>query len=185
VSPTRPRNESFLSLGSNLEPELHLRQALQELTRHGRVRAVSSVWESPALGRPDQPRYLNAVVRFETDLSAEDLICRLIPEIEKRLGRVRSADKSASRPIDIDLLVFNEETQPVAGHRIPSPEIQERAFVAWPLAELAPGRSCPGGNRTFREIAEALGARDLTRRADIQLMHNAIHPESSNEGRSR
>jgi len=185
VTPVRRSNHIFLSLGSNIDPEFHLRLALQELAKFGRVRAVSSVWESPALGRPDQPPYLNVVVHLEAGLSAAELSRRLIPEIERRLGRVRTADKSGPRTIDIDLLVFNEELLEIEGHIIPSPEIQERPFVALPLAEVAPAMLHPGGNRTFREIASAFDQRGLKRRPDIRLTDGTLDAESGSEGRAR
>jgi len=185
VTSARPANQVFLSLGSNIEPELHLRQALQELARRGRVGAVSSVWESPALGRPDQPPYLNAVVHFETDLSAADLSKKLIPEVERRLGRRRTADKYAPRTIDIDLLLFNEEILEIEGHAIPSPEILERAFVALPLAEIAPAMLQPGEPRTFQEIASRFDPRGLKRRRDIHLTAGVVDAKSGTEGRER
>jgi len=185
VSPPGHVNQIFLSLGSNIEPEQHLQQVLQELAQLGSVRAVSSVYESSALGRADQPPYLNAVVHLEAEVDARDLICRLIPELEGRLGRVRTADKYAPRPIDIDLLLFNEEVLEVAGHSIPSPEIRERSFVAWPLAEIAPTRVHPLEGRTFREIASAFDPRALTRRPDIQLTAGRLGAESGSEGRLR
>ncbi len=184
MTSARPANQVFLSLGSNIEPELHLRQALQELARRGRVGAVSSVWESPALERPDQPAYLNAVVRFETDLSAADLHKKLIPEVEERLGRRRTADKYASRTIDIDLLLFNEEILEIEGHAIPSPEILQRAFVALPLAEIAPAMLQPGEPSTFQEIARRFDPRGLKRRRDIQLTAGALGPQSGTERRA-
>lgn len=178
-------NQIFLSLGSNIEPELHLRQALQELAKHGRIRAVSSVWESPALERPDQPPYLNAVVHWEAELSAEDLSRRLIPEIERQLGRIRTSDKYGPRTIDIDLLLFNEEMREIAGHVIPSPEIEERAFVALPLAEVAPSLRQPGAGKTFQEIARIFDRGGLKRRTDVQLTAGLVEAEPQPKGRAK
>jgi 7,8-dihydro-6-hydroxymethylpterin-pyrophosphokinase len=125
------------------------------------------------------------VVHLEADVGAADLIRKLIPELEGRLGRVRTADKYAPRTIDIDLLLFNEEILEIEGHAIPSPEIRERPFVARPLAEIAPTRLHPGEGRTFREIASAFDQRAPTRRPDIQLTAGMFDAESGSEGRTR
>jgi 2-amino-4-hydroxy-6-hydroxymethyldihydropteridine diphosphokinase len=182
VRPNPLPNQVFLSLGSNLEPERHLEEALRQLAKSGRIRAVSSVWESPALDRPDQPPYLNAVVHLETELGLADLRRRRIPEIERQLGRVRTADKYGPRTIDVDILLFNEEILEFEGHAIPNPEILERAFVALPLAEIAPAKRWPGERRTFGEIARRFDGRGLKRRSDLHLQAGAFDTRRVEKG---
>jgi 2-amino-4-hydroxy-6-hydroxymethyldihydropteridine diphosphokinase len=166
------QNRAYLSLGSNIEPEHHLPLAVTMLGRFGRVAAVSTVWESPPADASDQPNYLNAAVLLETTLTAFKLREQAIAYIEAALGRVRSADKNAPRPIDIDIMLFNAEVLQLGERRIPSPEIIERAFVAVPLAEIAPDYVHPLNGATLAEIAARFSraGAGLRARADVVLL---------------
>ncbi len=164
-------NLAYLSLGSNIEPDRNLPTAVDWLGRWGRVRAVSTVWESAPLGFPEQPNFLNAAALLETGLSAQALRQEAIASIETALGRVRSANKNAPRTIDIDIMLFNHDILQVGQRRIPSPEVLERPFVIIPLSEIAPDYVHPEIGRTLRQIAgrfdpEAAGMR---RRDDVTL----------------
>ena len=83
-------HQVLLSLGSNIEPEKNLPAAVRGLERYGRVLRVSGVWQSPPLGNPAQPDYLNAALWLETGLSAEELKEEAIAVVETALGRLRS-----------------------------------------------------------------------------------------------
>lgn len=126
---TNDLHKVYLSLGSNIEPHVHLPKAVQLLHEYGQVSQVSSVWESHAVGS-EGPNFLNACVCFLTQLLAHDLKENAIRQIEAELGRVRFADKNAPRTIDIDILLFDQEPFNV--------NYWEYAFVAVPLAELIP-----------------------------------------------
>ena len=164
-------NQAYLSLGSNVEPEHHLPLAVTLLGRFGSVVATSTVWESPPAGKSEQPNYLNAAVLFETTLTPLQLREQAIAYIEAALGRVRTADKNAPRPIDIDIMLFNHEVLQLGERHIPSPEITERAFVAVPLAEIAPGYVHPLNGATMAEIAARFSTAQagLRPRADVVL----------------
>ncbi len=162
-------NSVFLSLGSNIEPERHLREAVRRLAALGQVRAASTVWETEPLGMAGQPNFLNAVVWLETPLSAQALRAEALPALEAALGRVRTENKNAPRTIDIDLLLFNREVLQLGRRHIPSPEIGERPFVAIPLAEIAPGYLHPETGQTLQQMAEALPAAGMAPRPDIRL----------------
>ncbi|MBL8851522.1 MAG: 2-amino-4-hydroxy-6-hydroxymethyldihydropteridine diphosphokinase, partial [Planctomycetaceae bacterium] len=130
---------AYLLLGSNIDPERNLPAAVRLLERHGKVVRTSRVWESPPVDGSAQANYLNAAVLLETIHSAAELRGRILPEIEAALGRVRDPhDKYAARTIDIDIALFDRDVMEVAGARIPDPDISRRAFVAVPLAEIAP-----------------------------------------------
>ncbi len=146
-------NTAYLSLGSNLEPAANLRAALELLATKTKLVAVSSVWETQPLGLTAQPNFLNAAAVVETDLTAAQLKQEVIAPIEQSLGRVRQADKNAPRPIDIDLMLFNRQIFNLGQRHIPDPEIVERAFVAIPLAEIAPEYEHPELNQTLAQIA--------------------------------
>jgi len=164
-------HQALLSLGSNIEPEKNLTAAVRELGRYGRVRRVSTVWQSPPLGNPDQSDYLNAALWLETSLSARELKENAIAEIETGLGRLRSTDPNAPRTIDIDIMLFNHERLRIGKRNIPDPEVLERAFVAIPLAEIAPDYIHPETGETLAEIAARFDptASGMHRRPDLLL----------------
>jgi 2-amino-4-hydroxy-6-hydroxymethyldihydropteridine diphosphokinase len=163
--PSKPPNRAYLSLGSNLEAERHLPAAVALLGRFGRVRAVSTVWESPPLGFSDQPNFLNAVVLLETDLSAQALRDEAIAWVEAELGRVRTPNKNAPRTIDIDIMLFNDDILQVNRRRIPDPELLQRPFVAVPLAEIAPDYVHPETGQTMQDVARRFELQDASMRA--------------------
>ena len=84
----------YLAVGSNIDPEANLQAALTLLRGQVRVTGVSTVYRTPALGRPDQSDYLNAVWRVETALPPHRLRDEVLRPIEAALGRRRSADRS-------------------------------------------------------------------------------------------
>ena len=171
ADPPIPGNQALLSLGSNMEPERNLPAAVRELARFGRIVRVSSVWESAPFGPPGQPTFLNAAVLLDTPLSARMLKNTAIAEIERRLGRVRSADRFAPRPIDIDIMLFNRDTFVLGKRRIPDREVLERPFVAIPLAEIAPDYRHPETGETLAAIAARFDpvAAAMRRRLDVSL----------------
>ncbi len=154
---SRPPHCAYIALGSNIAPERNLPAAVRELAGAGRVTNASRVYESEPVGNPEDPRFLNAVIRLETSL-APDKLQQSLRSVEAALGRVRTADPNAPRTIDLDLLTYDDESIEVDGRRLPSPEIIHRAFVAVPLAEVAPRERHADDGRTFTEIAAALAA---------------------------
>lgn len=164
-------HHAYLSLGSNIKPEKNLRAAVRELERFGRVLRVSRVWQSPPLGTPGQPDYLNTALLFETPLSAIDLKAKAIKTVEERLGRLRGADRNAPRTIDIDIMLFDREQMRLGRRFIPDPEILERPFVAIPLAEIAPDIIHPVTGESLAEIASRFDPASwgMRMRADLVL----------------
>jgi 2-amino-4-hydroxy-6-hydroxymethyldihydropteridine diphosphokinase len=139
---------AFLGLGSNLGDRLtNLQGALDLLHAEPglRVAASSRVWETVPVGGPPQPDYLNAVIGVETDLSARDLL-EVAHRVEARLGRVRK-ERWGARSIDVDLLLYDEESIEEADLIVPHPRLRERAFVLLPLLELAQDVTLPDGTR--------------------------------------
>lgn len=147
-------NRAYLSLGSNIEPAINLVEAVRILANKTRLVAVSSVWETSPLGMTDQPNYLNAAAIVDTQLTAEQLKHDL-KKIEQGLGRVRQLDKFAPRPIDIDIILFNQQIFTLGRRQIPDPELLERSFVAIPLAEIAPAYVHPETGQTLQQTAQA------------------------------
>ncbi len=144
-----------MGIGSNIEAERNVREALLRLARRTRITAISTFYRSRPLSRPEQPSFVNGAVELETEASPEEVKHGLLRGIEAELGRVRTADKYAPRTIDLDLLIYNDRVIRQPDLRVPDPEIQERPFLAIPLAELAPDMALPGDGRALREIAAA------------------------------
>jgi 2-amino-4-hydroxy-6-hydroxymethyldihydropteridine diphosphokinase len=135
----------FIGIGSNLgDREWLIREALSLLgAKDGiEVAAVSAIRETDPVGVVDQPRFLNAAARLETELSARDVLDTLLA-VERELGRVR-VERYGPRTIDLDLLVYGDQVIDEPGLRVPHPRLQERRFVLEPLAELDPALVVPG-----------------------------------------
>ena len=131
----------YLGLGTNLGDRLaHLRQALAGLPG---LRACSSVYETEPWGKLDQPRFLNLCCALETHLVPPDLHAEL-KALERALGRQPGGERWGPRPIDIDLLTYDDLVLDTPELTIPHPGIAERAFVLRPLAEIAPDLRLPG-----------------------------------------
>lgn len=125
--------EVFVGLGSNIEPERHLRAALRSLTQEFGPLRESPVYRSPAFGMQG-PDFLNLVVAFDTDRAAED-VERVLTALEADSGRVRS-DLIASRTLDLDLLIYGGAVAPE--RRLPREDVLRYPFVLGPLHDLAP-----------------------------------------------
>lgn len=136
-----------LALGSNIQPRENIHMAAEMLCSSLEVLAVSTAWETPAVGRP-APDFINAALLIYTYLSPEDLKFDVNRRIEARLGRVRVADPNAPRTIDIDIVVYDGS--------VLDAEIWERAYLAVPLAELVPGLRHPESGQTIEEAARKL-----------------------------
>ncbi len=138
---------AFVGIGSNLgEPESQIAVALEQLAAEDGIEvvAVSTLRETEPVGYLDQPSFLNGAAQLETALPPRELLERLL-EIESRLGRVRGeGPRFGPRTIDLDLLLYGDETIDEPGLTVPHPRLWERRFVLEPLAELAPGLDIPG-----------------------------------------
>lgn len=128
---------AYLLLGSNLgDRQLHLRTAIAMLaTQVGAIVAESSVYETAAWGKTDQPGFLNQAVAVTTTATPLTLLRSLLA-IELQMGRVRK-EKWGQRLIDIDLILFGNEIINTAELQLPHPEMQNRKFVLAPLNEIA------------------------------------------------
>jgi 2-amino-4-hydroxy-6-hydroxymethyldihydropteridine diphosphokinase len=133
----------YLSLGSNLgEREGNLRAAIAELPPAGvRVERVSSLYETEPVDYVEQPWFLNCVVMGQAEVPAEELLHRL-REIETRMGSKKEFAKGP-RLLDIDILLYGEETIDTPELQVPHPRMLKRKFVMAPLAEIAPELSHP------------------------------------------
>lgn len=160
----------WIALGSNIDPESNLPAAVDSLGLLGTIQKCSSIWQSRPVGDTDQDDFCNATVLLETELELYELRHSL-RMIEEQLGRVRDPDnKNAARTIDLDIVLFDELVVSTSEMTIPDPEIESRAFLAIPLAELSPELKHPHTGVELREIASKFGIdHGLFQRADIVL----------------
>jgi len=147
MSENQPMTTSFVGLGSNLgDPRAQIERALAALRAEEGVEvvAVSTLRETDPVGYEDQPRFLNCAAELRTELSARELLDRLLA-IELRLGRVRGeGPRFGPRTIDLDLLLHGDDVVNEPGVAVPHPRLHERRFALEPLAELDPALEIPG-----------------------------------------
>ena len=137
---------AYVGLGANLgDRETTIRRAVELLadTVGVEVLAVSALRETDPVGVEDQPRFLNGAAALETTLEPRAVLAALLG-IERVLGRVRDGLRFGPRTIDLDLLLYDDETIEEPGLTVPHPRLHERRFALEPLAELAPALAIPG-----------------------------------------
>ena len=144
--------ELYLLLGSNLgDREVNLNQAIKLLEeRVGLISKTSSLYETAAWGKNDQPDFLNQAVCIITDDEPENILYKAL-QIEAELGRER-IERWGSRIIDIDLLFMDEQIINTQRLTLPHPQIQNRRFVLVPLNEIAPEFIHPVLNKSIKEL---------------------------------
>lgn len=143
----------YLSLGSNIEPERHLRAAIDALQLEFGNLLVSSVYRTEAVGF-DGPDFLNMAVGFDTGRTPQDLD-RWLHALEDSNGRRRDVDRYSSRTLDIDIVLFGDLIVDGPGHlQIPRDELNQ-VFVLKPLAEIAPEARHPLSGTRVAELWNA------------------------------
>ncbi|HVS14037.1 MAG TPA: 2-amino-4-hydroxy-6-hydroxymethyldihydropteridine diphosphokinase [Thermoanaerobaculia bacterium] len=146
---------AFVALGSNLgDRAATLDRAIARLGEHLEVGARSLWIETEPVGGPPQGRFLNGVVRIETELSPRALLA-LLQRVEHELGRERSVP-DAPRTLDLDLLLYDDRVIDEPGLRVPHPRLHRRRFVLEPLCEIAPDWRHPESRRTMAELLAEL-----------------------------
>ena len=159
-------HQVYIGVGSNIEPEANILNALQLLAQRAQVHAISTFYGSAPLGRPEQPSFVNGVIEVGTGIEARPLKFDVLRPIETALGRVRTEDPYAARTIDLDILLFDdavihEPSAPDGALRIPDPEIAARPFWAIALLELAPDLILPGTAMPLAQAPALQGGADL------------------------
>ena len=155
---------AYISLGSNLGDRAgHLLSAIQRLTQaRFEVSRLSRIYETEPVETFAQPKFLNMIAELRSDVWPSspdplDMMRRLL-EIEFALGRTRETSQGAKAPrtIDLDLLLYGQETSDTETLILPHPRLHERRFVLVPLAELAPDLVHPKLNVTIADLLKDL-----------------------------
>ena len=152
---------AYIGIGSNLEsPADQVRQAFDDLAnlRESQLQRTSGLYRSAPMGQQDQPDFVNAAAALLTRLDARKLLIEL-KKIEDGHGRDRSSGRWGPRTMDLDLLVFGDQSINSEGLVVPHPGIAERNFVLLPLDELAPHLQVPG-LASVHNLTSALAARE-------------------------
>jgi 2-amino-4-hydroxy-6-hydroxymethyldihydropteridine diphosphokinase len=140
-------NQVLIGLGSNINPDQNISEALRLLGSQVSIRNVSSIYQSPSVGSSG-PDYLNSAVLIDTDSSLDMLRKNILKPIENQLKRVRSSDKYMDRPIDLDVLIFNQT--------VTDPELWTQVHVAVPASDVLPEFSNPKTGEKISQAAKRL-----------------------------
>jgi len=145
-------NHAWLLTGGNLgNREQNLAKARELINMNcGSIIKSSSLYETAAWGKTDQPAFLNQALEIQTSLTARQLM-QCILEAEKMMGRIRK-EKYGPRIIDIDILLYNNEKHNYSFLKLPHPEMHNRRFALLPLAEIAPDIVHPVFDKTITEL---------------------------------
>lgn len=139
----------YLALGSNLADPLHqVQSALNALAAipDTTLVATSSLYRTPPYGPPDQPDFLNAAVALDTQLDAGSLLNHT-QRIELEQGRIRKAHRWGPRTLDLDIMLFGEQTLSTPRLTVPHYDMHNRAFMLLPLLEISPELCLPDSTR--------------------------------------
>jgi 2-amino-4-hydroxy-6-hydroxymethyldihydropteridine diphosphokinase len=153
---------AYVGVGSNLGDRwANLAFAARALRAQPRVSLLraSRVWDAAPLG-PPQPRYLNAVLEIEAQISAPELLA-VLKLAERGAGRTGTGVRWSARMLDLDLLLFGDEVIRRPGLVVPHPGLVSRRFVLAPLAELRPDIVVPGTGRTVAQLLALVPPEDV------------------------
>jgi len=157
VKPVKESTIAYIGLGANLgKRDATIEEALRLLGEDDRTSVLGSTVpiETEPVGYEDQPRFLNAAAKLATTRSPGELL-ELLLSIEHALGRVRGeGPRYGPRTIDLDLLVYANETIDEPALVVPHPRLHERRFALEPLAELDPELVVPGRGSVSALLAE-------------------------------
>lgn len=164
-TPLPEARKAYVALGSNLaDPAGNVIRAASEMNTIPGVRviATSRLYTTAPVGVQDQPDFVNAAAMLEVDCTARELLDGLLA-LEKRYGRDRASERRwGPRTLDLDLVLFGQQTIDEPGLTVPHPRMAERRFVLEPLADLAPALVPPGWTlsigRTLAAMLEEAGA---------------------------
>lgn len=138
----------YIGLGSNINPEKNLPQALIMLSQAVKLKSHSSAWESHPAGTNIGPNFINAVALIATAIPVNEFRNQILRQIESQLGRIRTSNQYAPRTIDLDIIIVNQQ--------MVDPHIWEQVYLAVPLVEIGVEMINPRGKNTLSQTAHQL-----------------------------
>lgn len=162
MTEARPLTAAYISVGSNIDPFVHIEAGLKALADFVRIVDISTLYASRPTERSEQADFVNGVWQIETDLDPWSLKFDVLRTVESRFGRKRSMDKHAARTLDLDLILFGETIIRSDELVLPDPDIYNTPHVVFPLAELAPELILPDSKIRVRDLKGAAEAPGLT-----------------------
>jgi 2-amino-4-hydroxy-6-hydroxymethyldihydropteridine diphosphokinase len=152
----------YISIASNIEPEANIQLAISRLRYFARIISVSRCFVTDAIPSPDDkpgtyyPYYINCVALVESPYEAKSFKYSVLQNIERELGRVRTKNKFASRTIDLDILLCNNEIIKEEGMEIPDPDILKRWFLMQGILDIDPNATLPTTSKPLTEYLDRL-----------------------------
>jgi 2-amino-4-hydroxy-6-hydroxymethyldihydropteridine diphosphokinase len=145
-------NTVYLLLGGNMDdPKKQLKLAAVHIGQHiGTIKATSSIWQTAAWGKTDQPDFLNQALAVETKLEPQELLAEIL-RIEESMGRKRK-EKNDPRIIDIDMLIYEDKVIKQEALTVPHPFLSVRRFALEPLNEIAPQLIHPEEGKSIAQL---------------------------------
>ena len=140
----------YISVGSNIEKEIHIPASLQALETYFGELVLSSIYESEPVGFAGEV-FHNLIVRFESDLDVK-IVAKQLRQIELDNGRAREGQKVSARTLDLDLILYGDLILSDGRLQIPRDEIERYAFVLEPLAEIAALETHPLSGITYGQL---------------------------------
>ena len=152
-----------LQLGSNIQPERNLPLAIDQLQNRLTILRISSVWETSSVGAPG-PNFLNAALLAQTSLNQNSLKLKVLTPLESKMGRLRSANKNAARPIDLDIITFDR--------LLLDPVLWQFAHRAVPVAEVQPDLRSEDGGTLQEAAAKFISSGSIWLRSEVVLLNS-------------
>ena len=153
----------FIALGSNLEnPKEQVKQGILSIKNIKGVRILceSYLYETPPVGILDQPNFINAAIKIDSNLSPYELLNKLL-KIENLAGRIR-INKNGPRTLDLDILLFDDLILNDKNLIIPHPRMHERLFVLLPLKDIDENVVIPNQG-SIKHIIEGIAPENINR----------------------
>ncbi len=150
----------FLCLGTNMGDRVrHLQDAIDSLPPAVTVVQLSSIYETKPVGYTEQKEFLNQVLKAESGLPPFELLNH-VKIIETKMGRTPTF-RFGPRPIDLDILFYDDLVLETPKLTIPHPRLPDRAFALVPMVEIAPDWVHPVMQKTVREMLESISQEDV------------------------
>lgn len=161
---------AYIAVGSNIEPERHIPEAVRLLSAIIPLTGISAFYITPPIDRPEQGDYRNGMLRVECRVAARALKYEVLRPLEAQLGRVRTADKFAARTIDLDVAVFGNAVIRDPDLTLPDPDLLRRPFLAVALLDLTPDFVMPDMGRALADLVDKDALRGLKPAAALTQM---------------